>query len=384
LTLLILLITAPLTVISLTTLLNLLTFPRLRPGILPANPALVSVMIPARNEAAVIGETIQHWLAQDYPNYEVILLDDGSDDGTDSIASTVANGDNRLTIMQGQPLPTGWMGKNWACHQMAEVAKGDILIFTDADVRWQPQALTAMIAEIERTKADLYTVWPTQHTVTWAERLCVSLMSIVILGYLPVIGTHYVPLSVFGAANGQCMAWKRKAYQQTGGHAAVHDNVLEDVTLARMVKGAGMRLRMADGNYLIGCRMYTDWPSVRDGYAKNILAGYGNSVAALLLATVFHWLIFLFPWLWLAFGWAIPSLSGWPVLPLGLIAIGLSIRAITAAFTHQRIQDALLMPISVILMTRIAFQAIWWHYSQGGPTWKGRIVRKQAATGKSQ
>ena len=371
-------ITAALTVISLTMASNLVFFKRLRPmAQVDADLPLVSVMIPARNEATVIANTITHLIAQDYPDYEIILLDDNSDDGTAEIASKAANGTEKLTIINGKPLPAGWMGKNWACHQMAQQARGDVLVFTDADVIWEPQALGALIQNMQATQADMFTIWPTQHTVTWWERLTVPLMAMVILGYLPVIGTHYLPLGIFGAANGQCMVWRRNAYERIGGHEIVSDNVLEDVTLARMVKAEGMRLRMADGNRFVSCRMYTDWTSVRNGYAKNILAGYGN-VGALIAATIFHLLVFIFPWVWLLAGLIDPDLLSWPLLPLVLVLTGLIIRAVTAAYTHQRVYDALLMPISVFLMTRIAFQAIWWHYTQGGPSWKGRVVRKQS------
>lgn len=365
-------VTAALTVILLITLSNLLFFPRLKTGETPATgeAPFVSVMIPARDEAPVIAQTVRALLAQDYPVFELIVLDDGSTDGTGDILAGID--DERLTVIGGAPLPDDWMGKNWACHQMAGRARGDILIFTDADVRWTHRgALRAAVAYMERTKADLFSVWPTQHTVTWAERLTVPLMALVVIGYLPVIGAHYVPSGIFGAANGQCMAWRRTAYDKMGGHASVRDNVLEDVTLARRLKGAGLRLRMADGNRAITCRMYHDWPSVRDGYAKNILAGYGGSVAALLLATVFHWLLFVWPWAWLA--WS-------PLAAVGLIALGYLIRALTTAFTHQRVLDVLLMPVSVLLMTRIAAQAIDWHYRLGGVRWKGRTVRRKPTT----
>ncbi len=362
-------ISAALIVIALTTLLNVFTFPRLRatsPDALAQTP-LVSVMIPARNEAKIIANSIQAMLSQDYPNFEVILLDDNSEDGTSEIAKNAGKDNPRLTIMHGQPLPDDWMGKSWACHQMAQMAKGEICLFTDADTHWQPHALTALIAEMTRTRADLYTVWSTQETVTWAERLCVPLMALVVVGYLPVIGTHFVPLGVFGAANGQCMAWRKSAYEKIGGHQAVHDNVLEDVTMARMVKGDGLRLRMADSTGLITCRMYTDWRSVRDGFAKNILAGYGSS-AALIAAAIFHWLIFLFPLLWL--------MVNFSPLPLCLVILGITIRASTATFTHQRVQDAIFMPISVLLMTRITTQALYWQVRFGGPEWKGRRITK--------
>ena len=172
-----------LTVIAGITLTNVLIFPRLRTSETPIKDTpRVSVMIPARDEAAVIGETITHMLAQDYPNFEVILLDDHSTDGTGDIARNAGNGDSRLTVLQGKPLPDGWMGKNWGCHQMAQQANGDILLFTDADTRWHPSGLSALVNAMQNSGADLYTIWPTQHTITWAERLTVPLMAVARIG----------------------------------------------------------------------------------------------------------------------------------------------------------------------------------------------------------
>lgn len=356
---------------------NTLFSPRLSKPAAPLRDApRVSVLIPARNESATIGETLKHHLVSDYPNLEIILLDDQSDDGTGDIARGL-NAPN-LTVMPGAPLPAGWLGKNWACYQMAMQATGDILIFTDADVRWMPSALTQVIAHMQRTRADLLTVWPTQHTVTWAERLIVPLMGMVVIGYLPVIGTHHTDLSVFAAANGQCMAWRREAYQRVGGHESVRDNVLEDVTLARKTMRVGGRLRMFDGAGLVACRMYHNWREVRDGYAKNILAGYGGSVAVLILAAVFHWTLFLFPWALLALSLFAPYTD---YLPWALIltGLGLGLRIFTATFTRQRVLDALLMPLSVLMMTRIAWQAIMWR-RRGSAQWKGRTIQQVGKT----
>jgi chlorobactene glucosyltransferase len=367
-------ISVALIVITLTAVLNGLTFPRLNGTPLLSHAPSVSILIPARNEAAVIGKTLESLLTQEYPNFEVILLDDNSTDGTGGIASSIEH--KRLSVIEGQPLPRGWLGKNWACHQLSEVATGERLIFTDADVRWSPGALNALVAQMEQTNADLLTVWPTQQTYTWSERLIVPLMALAILGYLPVLATHYLPLSIFAAACGQCMAWKREAYMKVGGHNAVADNVLEDVTMARYVKREGLRLRMADGHGLISCRMYQSWETVRNGYAKNILAGYGHSIIALLIATVFHWIIFVLPPLWLMTGWFLtpdfPQWFGWAAC---LTTLGIGVRMLTAATTRQRLPDALLMPISAILMTIIAFQSIYWRFTGG--RWKGRSITKR-------
>lgn len=370
------LLTIPLLGMALILLSNLLLFPRLRaPKSHHANSApLVSLLVPARNEAGNITQVVQSLRAQTYPNFEILILDDNSADATAQLAQTAANGDPRVQILSGAPLPAGWGGKNWACHQLAQHAQGDWLIFTDADVRWQPCALQSVLNLAQHERADLLTVWPTQITVTWAERLTVPLMAMVVWAYLPVFGTHFTPFGVFAAANGQCMIFRRVAYQKIDGHASVRNAVIEDIQLARRIKQAGLRLRMADGAGLITCRMYRNWAEVRNGYAKNMLAGYGNRLVFLALATVFHWAIFLFPWAGFIFGLLNQRQSA--VAAYGaLIALGLAIRATSASTTGQRVQDAFLMPVSVILMTLIAAQSAWQRIRYGGAIWKGRVLK---------
>jgi chlorobactene glucosyltransferase len=363
-------------VICATAVLNVLLFPRLRAA--PPDPRpRVSVLIPARNESAVIGQTVRTLLKQTCLPHEILVLDDNSDDGTAAVALAAADGDSRVRVLTGAPLPPGWMGKNWACHQLAQAATGDWLVFTDADVIWIPGALAALVAQAQRSQADLLTVWPTQRTDTWPERLIVPLMALAVLGYLPLPLVHYTPFAVAAAANGQCMMFRRRAYDAVGGHASVRGQVIEDVALARRIKGARLRLRMADGAGLIVCRMYRDWPSVRDGFGKNILAGHGDSLAFLAVSTAFHWLAFILPWLWLALN--PPWLAGWPWLPLALIGMGVGVRALTAAATRQRPLDALLMPVSAALMTVIAGRAVWWRLRYGGPRWKGRTLTAETA-----
>ncbi|MBN1992745.1 MAG: glycosyltransferase [Anaerolineae bacterium] len=353
-------------------IISALTFPRLGQSSGTNHQPRVSILVPARNEANVINGTVRRLLAQTYPHFDILLLDDNSTDDTAVIARAAAGDDPRLIVLNGDPLPTGWLGKNWACHQLAQAAQGDLLIFTDADVIWSPDALTGLVAKMEQSGANLLTVWPTQITVTWGERLVVPLMALVILGYLPLPLVNKTRWASFAAANGQLLAFRHEAYNAVGGHQAVRNETVEDIVLARRVKQRGLRLWMADGAGVISCRMYQNWPEVRDGYAKNIIAGYGNSVFRLAAATVFHWLIFLAPWLWLVFGW-LGEFPGWPLWPLVLIGLGVGVRMLTAAATRQRLGDALLLPVSVLLMTRIAGQAVWWRW-HGGPRWKGRTI----------
>ncbi len=343
----------------------------------------VSILIPARNEQHNIGETIRHLRAQNYADFEVLVLDDQSEDETLVEARRAAEEDVRVRVLLGTPKPDDWVGKTWACHQLAQAAQYNLLIFTDADVRWRPGALAAVAQELQRPHVDVLTVWPTQITVTWAERLVVPLMGMVVMGYMPVRLFNDTDWPGTGAANGQCLAFTREAYARCGGHAAVKDSVLEDMMLAHQCKQQRMRLRMVDGSGLLTCRMYQNRREVLDGYAKNILAGHGQSIALLLLSTLAHLSIFVMPWLWLAGGrrrnlgqkgevWGWPA---WPAWPATLVAAGVGLRAFTARLTGQRARDAAFLPLSVLMMTGIALRSIWWQLRYGGPKWKGRTIR---------
>jgi chlorobactene glucosyltransferase len=193
-------------------------------------------------------------------------------------------------------------------------------------------------------------------------------MAFSVFAYLPALAVHYLPWPVFAAAIGQCLLFKQEAYAKIGGHATVKAQIADDMAFAYAIKQARLRFRMAEASQYLTCRMYQNWDEVRNGYAKNILAGHGNSLAFLAFSTIFHWWLFIIPWLMLIYS---PLSKDSFLLPLALIFIGLLTRALTAAVTQQRLLDAILMPGSVILMTLIAFQGIQWHFS-GGPEWKGR------------
>jgi chlorobactene glucosyltransferase len=366
-------ITVILIVIAGITILNVFTMLRLGRARQSDMQPKLSVLIPARNEAAVIEGTVTALLAQGYRNFELILLDDNSTDGTADLVRQAAEGDPRLRVINGQPLPDGWAGKNWACHQLSQAAGGEYLVFTDADVRWGDGALQALVNELADTRADVLTIWSTQDTETLGERWCVSLMALVVLGYLPHLAVNYIPHPVFAAANGQCLTLKREAYDRIGGHAAVRQEIVEDIRMAQIAKANGLRLRMTDGNGRVRCRMYRSWSDVRNGYAKNITAGYGDSLWGLLAGSVFHWLVFLWPWVWL--GWSLiageSEQASWAAV---LVALGVLVRALTAAATRQRVIDAIFMPVSVVLMTVIAAQSAYWYMRYGGPRWKGRTI----------
>lgn len=353
--------------------LNLLTFPRLEARA-PRRQPFVSVLIPARDEAARIGATLDAHLRSPYASREILVVDDQSADGTAQQVLAAAAQSAGIRLTAGDPLPAGWVGKTWACDQLARQARGEVLIFTDADVEWSPEALPRLLALLDELPADLLTVWPTQRTESWSERLVVPLMMFSICAYLPELAVRRLPFASLAAANGQCMVFRRSAYEQLGGHAAVRAEIIEDVALARRAKRQRLRLGMALGSGQITCRMYRGWREVLQGYAKNILAGHGGRPAWLLLSTAFHLGLFVLPWVWLA--WTAAA-GQWTVLwqPALLVGLGLTARALTAAATGEPLRRAAWLPVAVLLMTMIAGQALWWQGRYGGPEWKGRRIR---------
>ena len=321
---------------------------------------------------------------------QLLVLDDHSDDGTADAAQRAAGHDPRFRLLHRPAPPPGWMGKELGLPSARPSRRTCRCILPHIAQSWashprypalyrrrRPLAARrrqALVAEFQRSSADLLTIWPTQITVTWGERLTVPLMALAVLGYLPLRLAHdfYHPLA--SAANGQCMAFRRTAYATIGGHAAVRGAVVEDVRLAQHIKASGLKLRMADGNQLLRCRMYDGWQAALDGYAKNILAGHGNHVPLLLLSTLFHWAVFVWPWFWLAAGshWALPA---WPAL-----ARSPRRPRHRRPRRHRRRHPPahrrrLLMPVSVVLMTWVAARALWWRWRFGGVVWKGRILR---------
>lgn len=215
----------------------------------------VSVLVPARDEAANIAACLRSLLAQGYPAFEVLVMDDGSTDETAAIVRALAAGEDRLTLLTGQPLPPGWAGKGFACHQLAGAARGDILLFTDADTRHAPHMICAVAGAVAGG-ADVVTTFPEQEIGGWAEALAVPMMLFTVWAFLPVGRVWSDPSPRFTAANGQLLAFTRAAYMTVGGHAAVRDSILEDMGLAQRAKRLGLKLRLADGTGTTRTRMY--------------------------------------------------------------------------------------------------------------------------------
>jgi glycosyltransferase involved in cell wall biosynthesis len=341
------------TVQLLVLLVNTFAFPVLTPPRRPPRTKRrVSLLVPARNEAHTLPQTLPLLLAQGA--HEVIVLDDASSDGTAEVLAAQRG----LRTLAGKPLPEGWNGKNWACWQLAEAASGDILVFTDADVYWEPGALAALLDLTERHDAVYASVWPRQRTETLGERLAVPVIDTVLLGLLPYPLVARTTDALFAAGNGQCMFWTRSAYRQVGGHAAFRGEVLEDVRMGQRAKERGLKLVLALGGELLSTRMYRSQAELLEGFSKNILAAHGGSRALLVASLLLHTLLYTLSWglIFVNPLWLVPA------------ALGLFQRALTAYKTHRSPLEAFLQPLSAYPLWRVALRAL----ARRGYTWKGR------------
>lgn len=287
-------------------LLPFLTLPRLAqrtpnlsdaPG---ASGPLVSVIIPARNEAGTIGTVVRSILRSTYQPLELLVIDDRSTDSTAAIVEGLAS-DPRLRLVRGEDLPPDWYGKPWACFQGYRQSHGELLLFTDADTRHQPELLERAVAALLTERAALVTVSPTQLCVTFWERVIMPQIWF-------LLALRYSPSSVNQAhrardviANGQFILTTREAYEAAGTHAAVRHEVAEDLALAQTYLTKGLKLHFAFAERLMETRMYQGLPSLIEGWSKNIYLGGRRSfpdepvaramVPVLLVLALLFWLV---------------------------------------------------------------------------------------------
>jgi chlorobactene glucosyltransferase len=256
---------------------------------------LVSIIVPARDEAVNISICTASLLNSMYPNMEIIVVDDGSVDGTDDIVRILAeHGDGRLQLVKGEPLPPGWLGKPWACWQGYRRARGELLLFTDADTRHDDALLGHAVGALQRQQADLVSVLPRQLMLGFWERLILpQIFMLLTLRFhdLRRINRTAKPRHVL--ANGQFMLIRRDAYEAVGGHESIRGEVIEDVRLAQKVIASGRRLFIAHAHDIMDTRMYRSLGGIVEGWSKNLALG-SRLVAPAWAAPAVPWLIALF------------------------------------------------------------------------------------------
>jgi len=339
---------------------------------------LVSICIPARNEEAVIDRCVTYALKQDYPNFEVLVLDDNSTDGTTEILDELSGIINNLHHLIGKPKPDEWLGKPWACHQLSKHASGEYLVFIDADVWLEERAISKAIHALQ--SSDAITVWPKQAVETFWEKLIIPMIYYGLYSLLPAKYVEQTPKWLpeklrkkmapqFAAACGQFIAFTKSAYETIGGHTSVKQEIVEDVELSKTIKRNELSITMYDGVDTVNCRMYQNHHDIFEGLRKNFFVGFGRNVPLFLFMATMQVITFILPVIFLFIGNSFTQ-----TLSAALIGIFLIQRWLMDYRFRWNPFVSLLQPLTILWYEVLGIRCLWDHFTGKKATWKGRDV----------
>jgi len=362
-------------VILLIILSNIWITRRIRHHSPPAAFPMVSILIPARNEERSIASCVRSILEQDYPSFEVLVLDDQSSDDTRAILDKMVISQPALRILQGEPPSGNQVGKNWACNQLARQAQGELFFFTDADTQNRSDMLKTIVTVLMGEQADLLTGFPRQEVHTWGERLLVPFFSWAFHCFIPLALAYKLRLPFLSIAVGQMMLFRREAYLAIGGHERISSSVVDDMSLARQIKAERLNWRVSFITDLVSSRMYHSSREAIDGFTKNLFAAFDYRLLPFLFA--FIWLMVMF--------WE-------PLFVLAVMTSGLVTQARLVAlivclllsfllwlipYFEMGIPFALafLYPFTILANVAVAFRSLA-HSLRGRLVWKGRSIAR--------
>lgn len=337
---------------------------RQRPGGEEADfEGLVSILIPARDEEKNIGILLENLVKQNHPAVEIIVFNDQSSDRTEEIVKKAAASDGRISLVNSEGLPPGWLGKNYACHSLALHARGRYFLFLDADVRIRGDIITRTCRYVFRHKLGLLSIFPWQIMKTSGEQMTVPVMNYILLSLLPLVLVHRSNYSSLAAANGQFMLFDAGIYRETMPHEKVKEKKVEDIEIARWFKRLGEKVVCLASEKSIQCRMYNNFHEAVEGFSKNVVTFFGNSF---ILALLF---------------WSITTLGFIPVLTtwgaLGCIFYLMTLlftRAVISLVSGQNVlMNLIFMLPQQIAMGLFIFKAIIYRFNRQY-SWKGRNI----------
>ena len=322
----------------------------------------VSVLVPVRNESDNIAALIVSLKAQEFiANLEIIFIDDNSTDDTSELIQKAITGDTRLTLLKGEPLPSGWLGKPFALEQGLRLAHGEIIITIDADVRLQPYAIASAIESLRKDNFTFLSAYPRQIAHTMAERLIQPLLQWSWMATVPLAIAYRSLQPSLAVANGQFFVVEKKALQDIGSFDSIRLDVIDDIALARNLLRHGFHGGVIDGSKIATCRMYQSWQQLRDGYSKSLSKAFGGVLGSC-GAIAFLALTGLVP-IVLALGGSMWAVAAY----LAIIAS----RIISAHATGGSIRDSFAHPISSALLIFLILRS--WKV-RSTVQWKGRSV----------
>ena len=343
------------------------------------NKPAVSVLVPARNEAAAIEPCVRAILASRDVELEVVVLDDASTDGTDAIVRQLAEQDARVRLIRGRPLPSGWCGKQHACAQLAEAATHETWVFLDTDVLLSTDAVGRCVAFLDASQASLVSGFPRQVTGSFLEWLLLPLIHFVLLGFLPIARSRMDNSPGLAAGCGQLFVTRRGDYRKAGGHTAIRASLHDGIKLPRAFRRAGLRTDIFDATDIASCRMYTRSLDVWKGLSKNATEGIGSP------ATIVPFTILLaggqmLPWVLVAWGLA-TGWQGWPAwtVAAAVVAVALSSlpRILAAGRFRQSVTSVLAHPLGILVFLAIQWVALGRRLLGLQTSWRGRSLTPQ-------
>jgi chlorobactene glucosyltransferase len=340
--------------------------PRIKKG------PLVSVLIPARDEEENIERCLRSLLVQDYENYEVLVIDDNSGDETYNIISAMAKEDKRLSVYRGKALPPDWYGKAFALQQLSAHARGEILLFTDADTVHVPTSVSWAVTNLECTGADFISGFVGQILKSFGERITVPVMFFLTGFIIPTFLNRFIKSGYFSAAVGQYVAVKSRVFRETGGFEGFKKKTSEDIYMARYIKERGYKTEFLDMTNQVHCRMYKSYSTGIRGIGKNIYDFLGKNPAALIGIGLLICLFFFLPFPFLLLSFFVPN----PFFPhLAAFAV-LSTLTWLVLFTGRGIPwyNAFVWPAMYFNLFFMVFWSFFRSVSGRGFIWKGRVV----------
>lgn len=335
----------------------------------------VSILVPARNEERVIERCLVSLLEQDYPQFEVICLDDRSEDRTANILEELQQRFPHLKWLSGQPLPDNWIGKCHACYQLSQEARGEYLLFTDADTFHSPTMLKTMVRTVVKKRADFLTGFPrveTKHLLGW---LILPLLFFVIVLHLPLRQVSRSQDPRFIAAHGAFLLFKREAYFAIGGHEMHKYAIVEDMEMAKAIKKTKRQAVLIDITSHVACDMYEHPRDVWHGFSKNMFIGLGASTPLLLVLLTCYSIVYVLPIIFAILHFAVGSLT------VGLLWMCSYLLSCIQKYIVDRKFGTkgfwfLCLPASFVVMSCIAVRSWYLYISKKGYTWKGRVYTR--------
>lgn len=345
---------------------NFISAPRMRreESDSPEDAELISVLIPARNEEHNISACLESVCNQTHKNLEIIVLDDQSTDKTARIVREYSLKDNRVMLMNGLQLPEGWLGKNWACHNLSLKATSEKLLLIDSDVRLREDALSIALNKMKKVQANMLSVFPSQIVENIGTSLVTPLMNWLLLTFLPLIKVSTSRNQSFVAANGQFILIDRNDYLSIGGHEKVKHNVVEDMELARAIKRQNKKVITLLGDTTVYCKMYSEYSDSYSGFSKNFFPGFNTNYFVFFFLLHSIALLFFLPFI------LAPLIFEYAII-VGLI---LTSRIIIAFMSKQNIlREVILHPVQMIMIVLLGINSVIVTKKKTA-RWKGRLI----------